>query len=157
MDPIGARGVVLEHDLDRIADFGAQGRPQQAKVFVLCGASFPCGERSVRILAIERLPIHVADVIGARLRVSGRRSLEGFPGHDIDAERRVVPFGLFGCNVIRADASARRRGEILEILLRLRRRGSRRRLDQPSDAQQAHRPDQAFHGVRPPACAGTTS
>ena len=148
MHVVGPRSVVLENDLDRVADLRAQDRSQQTKVFVLREARLPRCERIVGILPVDRLAIDVPDVIWSRLGVRRRRSFKRFAGHHIDAQRRIVPFGLFGRNVVGAHASGRREEILLrrEILLRPRSSGSRRELGQTRDAEKANRPYQAFHG-----------
>ena len=138
---VGPGGVVLENDLDRIADLRAQNRSQQAQVFVLGRARLTRCECTVGILPVDRLAIDVPDVVWSRLGVRRCCSFKRFAGHHIDPERRIVPFGLFGRNVVGAHVSARRGG----ILLRTRSSGSRSELGQTSDSEKANRPYQAFH------------
>ena len=97
----------------------------------------------VGILPVDRLAIDVPDVIWSRLRVRRRRSFKRFAGHHIDAERRIVPFDLFGRDVVGAHASASPRWRSCFGLRCCR---SRRELGQTSDSEKANRPYQAFHG-----------
>src|SRR6185369_3099128 len=71
---IAARGVVLENDLDRVADLGAQDWSEQTQIIVLWRARLPCGKRAIGVLTIDRFAIDVPDVSGARLGVRERRA-----------------------------------------------------------------------------------
>ena len=118
MHAVGARGVVLEHDLDRVADLRAQDRSQQAKVRVLRRARLPRGERRVGIFLVDRLAIDPPDVIRSRLCVRHRRSLERFArraGRHVDVERSVVPIHFFRRDVVGAHTSASRTGIVLRL------------------------------------------
>src|SRR6185436_15877001 len=69
MHAVGTRGGVLENDLDAVADLRAKDRSEQPKVFVLRRARFPCCERRVGVLPVDRFAIKASDVIWSRLGV----------------------------------------------------------------------------------------
>ena len=65
MHAVGVGSVVLEEDLDGVADLCAQNRSHQAEVLLLRRARLEMGECGVGVFAIDGLLVDAADVVGA--------------------------------------------------------------------------------------------
>ena len=134
----GLGRVVAEHDLDRVADLGADRRPEQAGVLPARVLRLEPGERRVGVLTEERLLIGRADAIRPLLDEDVLVVVEGPAGDHVAPGGRVVPVDLVRGDVVRA-----RRG-------RGRRLGPRRALPAvgrgPEHDQRSHQSQRRQHG-----------
>ena len=94
MHAVGMRGVVLEDDLDGVADFGAQDGTEDAGGLPLCRPGLKVGKGFVGIFVIQRFAIDTPNAMRAALDKDFRVALELHAHHLVNATRGVTPSSL---------------------------------------------------------------
>src|SRR5579864_3796567 len=113
MHAVGTCGVVLENDLDCVADFGAKDWSKDAGVLPLRRANFEMSEGFIRVLAVNGLAVDGSDPVWPSFGKNRRVSLELHAHHLVNAAGSVVPVHFIGGNVVGADLAGRGDGSRL--------------------------------------------
>jgi hypothetical protein len=99
----GPRGVVLEDEVDGVADGGAHQRSQHPQVLFGLRARLEGGELAVRVFAVERLDVLGPDPVGAVRGEHLGHLVEGLAGDVVEAQRGIVPFDFVRGDEVGAD------------------------------------------------------
>src|SRR5450432_3494775 len=91
MHAVALGAVVLEENLDGVADFGVEGGAEHTEVFPLGGARFELGERGVGVFAIDGLAIDVSDLVLVGFEIHFGIFVGGHAHHVVFTHGGVVP------------------------------------------------------------------
>src|SRR5580704_19241721 len=98
--------IVSEYNSDGVTHLRAEDGTEQAQMLPLRRTLFQDRKAGICILAIDRLPVDLANAIFGVLSPELRHVIEGHAAHLVDTQRSVVPVNLVCGDVVSSDLTA---------------------------------------------------